>query len=443
MTPSRQLSHALAGLWQLRPPRPRNLLLEPAFVHLRETCQNLYPAAGDKTELNYALDNALCSLGLPCGLAAEDHDLILPVKTAANELNNAFRKTQSTRVHLCPLDCVDDIPTLTFGSNRILKLSVSELNELVDLPRLKRTNAKWHFDGTDFSQFTWLMVRETIPISANAGERAVPFLYQIWEGDVGAIEPHEKTFPEAVERALAFLMLAPWEDWTDSPNVEWRCFRIPWIHTVDDDIFGRSGFPPSSNTLSWRPDFAIDRYGNEIDLGYKPERWDLAKQASQELENWVNITSWSEFMHAQASPLFASPVLHFLLRGYRSTGIDEFLAHITVIDAALGLHIDHNGKKRPKFPNANRDPGATLRAAARLSSLLDDDKASVDYQSLYTTRSEFVHGRKMGAISGKDRFLARNLARRTAFALINVAKADRVTSRESYLNELLEAGLKR
>ncbi|RWO22167.1 hypothetical protein [Mesorhizobium sp.] len=346
--------------------------------------------------------------------------MAVPVEVAAANLDVAFRKTHTNRVHLCPLDCADDLPELHFGPNTIRKLSATELEELVDQLRLKRTFSKRSFDAANFSEFTWLVVRETVTIDERVGTRAIPFFYQNWAEDFGAIDPHKSTYPIAMESALAFLMLAPWEEWTESADVEWRCFRIPWIYTIDDDIFSRPANPPSADTLSWQPDIVYDHYGQEIDLGERPSRWDLKEQVTTELPTWVNDQAWSEFSRAQVSPLFSSPVLHFLLRAYRSSEIDEFLANITVIDSALGLHSDH-GK------------GPTARLVARLSSLLDDD-AGNDYRRLFNTRSEFVHGRAMEAIPGKDRLRARRLARRATVALVNAAH--QVADREGYLDKL-------
>lgn len=440
----RELSQALDALWRLPPPGPRDLLSAPAFVRLRETCEELYLGAGKKTGLAWALSNALRALGLPCGLPPEDQDLALSVELATRELDLAFGKGRSTRVHLCPLDCADDLPALTFGSNRVVKLSASELKELVDWPRLRRTFPKLRFDADSFSEFTWLEVRESVPLDPRVGARAVPFFYLTWETDFGAIKPHENDLSPAVQLALAFLLLAPWDDWMSSPAVEWRAFRMPWTYTVDDDIFRSPVFPPPADSLSWQPDILFDKHGNEIDLGEKPVRLELEQQSFKELATWINDTSWSEFANAQASPLFEGPVLHFLLRGYQSSGIDEFLSHITVIDAALGLPIDYHSRARPQFPNTKpKNPGATARTAARLSALLRDQNAQADYAHLFNTRSEFVHGRRMEAIPGKDRLLARRLARRVIVALLDVAKTGQVTSRDNYLQKLLQIGLAR
>ena len=113
-------------------------------------------------------------------------------------------------------------------------------------------------------------------------------------------------------------------------------------------------------------------------------------------------------MRARKSPLFESPITHFLVHAFLSNGINEFLAHILVIEAALGLPIDAN--RRPKLQG---NPGATDRVAARLSALLGSNMAGGDFKKHFKLRNEFVHGRPMSPIAGQDRLLARRLARRT------------------------------
>jgi len=52
----------------------------------------------------------------------------------------------------------------------------------------------------------------------------------------------------------------------------------------------------------------------------------------------------------------------------------------------------------------------------------------------------FLHGRTMTAISTKERVLARSLARRTVEALILATRAGQITSREDFLDGLLDKG---
>jgi hypothetical protein len=47
--------------------------------------------------------------------------------------------------------------------------------------------------------------------------------------------------------------------------------------------------------------------------------------------------------------LFDRLVAHFFVPGFRSYRIDEFLAYISTIEAALGSPIDHNPIKRARI----------------------------------------------------------------------------------------------
>src|ERR1700730_6957739 len=109
------LTIAVGALWQLPAPGPPNLLRAPAFVHLCDTCLSLYPSVKSKGALGFALSNALQGLGLPCTLAPANAGLAQPPEVIAAELHAAFRRTQASRLHLCPLDMGDDLPALTFG----------------------------------------------------------------------------------------------------------------------------------------------------------------------------------------------------------------------------------------------------------------------------------------------------------------------------------------
>jgi hypothetical protein len=49
---------------------------------------------------------------------------------------------------------------------------------------------------------------------------------------------------------------------------------------------------------------------------------------------------------AKQSVLFETPIVHFLVRAFLAEGVDEFLAHITTIEAALGLRADYQKRFR-------------------------------------------------------------------------------------------------
>jgi hypothetical protein len=144
-------------------------------------------------------------------------------------------------VYLCPLDEADELPELRFGPNNIRTFTTAELEELVDLPRLKRINSNWTFDAPRFSRYRWLVVEEPYPFNREPGQRAVPWLSMPldFNRDWGQIEPHRGRFSTAVEDALFAVLLAPWEDWVQIPDHDWCGFRVPWVFKADDDIFVR------------------------------------------------------------------------------------------------------------------------------------------------------------------------------------------------------------
>src|SRR3546814_11707328 len=114
-------------------------------------------------------------------------------------------------------------------------------------------------------------------------------MYMTFNRDFGKIDPHLGRFPPAVEAALFFLLLAPWERWSTMQEVDWRGFRLPWIYTVDDDLFIRPAPPPSADSLSFEPWIVDDNWGEEIELE-RPTALPLDDEARAELARYNNET---------------------------------------------------------------------------------------------------------------------------------------------------------
>ncbi|MEK9285316.1 hypothetical protein MTR72_37880 [Bradyrhizobium sp. ISRA442] len=330
---------AMSDLWRLRPPGPDNILAHPAFVRLREVCRDGYPNAGKKGP-GFALSTALRALGLPCDLQKDAAHLALSVEKAAKGLDAALRATHAKRVYLVPLNLAADLPPLAFGSAKLCRLTAEELRALVDERRLKRFFQRQDFDAERFAEFHWLVVEETVPLEQEPEARAVPVLYMDLSQDLGRIEPHKGRFPGAVEEALFFLLLAPWENWSTMPQVDWRGFRVPWIYTVDGDIFVRPNSPPSPDTLSWEDRIYDDGYGTTYEEE-RPVELHLEDVTTTELTVW-DESRWTIVEHAKRTVLFETPIAHFLVRAFLAEDVDEFLAHITTIEAALGLRADYD-----------------------------------------------------------------------------------------------------
>ncbi len=418
MTVPQTIADAVADLWAVGVGRPGNRFEAPQFLKLKAACAQSY-GVGTQFWFSFTLSEILRSLGCPMFLAKEQRHLALPADTAAENLHRTLTATTAKVVHLCPLDWADFPPEVNFGANRLKLFSSAELQAIADAPRLARAFPSRRIDWDKLSQFYWLIVEETVPISTEPGERTSPFMYQVM-GDLGAIEAHESRFPEIVERALFLVLLAPWEDWSEAQEVDWRGFRIPWVYSISEDLCVSLKTPPSEDDLTLLPKTYTDHNGEPVDVE-EPARY-MTSDAKADLADLVTDTAWSELSKALASPLFAPPVLHFLVRAYHAQGIDEFMAHLMVLEAALGLESDY--RKRPKG-----DPRNGLRPtdimARRVSSLLGDSATTSEYGELFDLRSAYVHGRAMAPISSVDRFRARRLARRVVVALASKAfKAD-------------------
>lgn len=433
--PSAAMLTALTDLWRLRPPGPDNVLAHPAFERLREACRDGYPNAGNKGPA-FALSTALRALGLPCHLQKDMAHLALPVEEAAKGLDAALHATQARRIHLAPLDLAADLPPLVFGSAAVRRLTAVELRALVDERRLKRHYQRQDFDAERFSEFHWLIVEETVALEQEPEARAVPVLFMDLSQDLGRIEPHKGRFPVALEEALFFLLLAPWERWSTMAEVDWRGFRVPWVYTVDSDIFVRPNAPPSPDTLSWEDRIYDDGYGGTYEEE-RPVELRLEDVAATELPVW-DQSRWTIVEQAKQSVLFETPITHFLVRAFLADGVDEFLAHITTIESALGLRADHQKSFRVA-PDRHKGMRATNRMRGRVAGLLGDRRYADQYERLFNVRSAFLHGRAMTDISTEERVMVRSLAREVVEALI-LATQTPILTRENFLDGLLDKG---
>lgn len=431
--PDPMLVAAIADLWRIPRPGPDNLLAAPRFIALRDLCAERFGGA----KAPFALNSALHAMGMPCHLPRGQEELTVDVTIAAARIEAAFRQETVVRRHLCPLDLADDLPPIAFGPARLARFTADELEALFDAPRLARTYLKVPFESDRLAQFHWLVVEETLSVRAHAEARAAPWMFDIMR-DFGAIEPHLGRFPEVVEAALFHLLLAPREDWSTLTDLDWRGFRVPWIYSLDDDLFVLPKRPPSADDLSLEPWIITDTYGEEIELE-RPTTYPLDDKAEPALAGYA-ASAWDELQKALATSLFDGPIVHFLVRAFLADGIDEFMAHMTTIEAALGLELDHLRKLRPKgSPHANVT--STRRVAARIAAALCDASAAKQYLELFELRSAFVHGRGgMQTIPSAQRVTARSLARRVAASLVELA-AQPARPRAQILADLLDKGV--
>lgn len=168
-------------------------------------------------------------------------------------------------------------------------------------------------------------------------------------------------------------------------DYDWRAFTIPWVHVATGDIFDRAQAVPPAADLAWEPYFVGDE-----EVGEKPVVWKLELADTDALEG-IGDDYWARLEKARHSVLFETPVQHFILRAFFSDGMDEIIAHMTAIEAALGLQVDFTKAGRKRSPAMH----ASERLERRVEALLGDPVAGVEYKALSVTRGEFVHGRKI------------------------------------------------
>ncbi|ECC8734139.1 hypothetical protein [Salmonella bongori] len=130
---------------------------------------------------------------------------------------------------------------------------------------------------------------------------------------------------------------------------------------------------------------------------------------------------------------------HHFIKAFLSDGIDEFLAHIVVIDACLGEPRELG--KKLNLTKYEKNLKSTGRLKYRLVGLLEDCSVKASIDSLYRIRSEYVHGRDMSEISGLDKNLARVLARKTLLTIIKMVQYTPNLSRLELLTSLLRKGI--
>lgn len=433
--PTNDLAAAIQELWRIPTPGPENLQSHPAHNRLRLAMDAR--CAGVNAFGGYiALSTALRGLGLPCTLGEDRQGLALDVGQAIGELERAIASQTTSRTYMVPLDLADDLPELVFGNARVARLSTAELSSLVERERLARLYNGEVFEAARFSQFQWLVVREEVPNPSESGRRPLPRFEFDPGADPGRIEPHTGKFPLVVETAIFWLALAPWECWAEMPEIDWRGFRAPWVYTINHDLFSNMRRAPSPDTLNWEDHVFEDAHGHICEVE-RPLILNLAEQAGTGLIEHM-LRHSSAMPHFHASELFSTPVVHFFVRAYLADGIDEFLAHMTAVEAALGLPEDH--KRKMSTGEKRHDLGATDRLCARIYALLGEKAYADQYKELFEIRSKFLHGRPMGVIPTSDRITARSLARRVVDALVFASQTEPGHQRGYFLDQLLDQG---
>ncbi|HFE3442939.1 TPA: hypothetical protein ACF3I9_004405 [Klebsiella aerogenes] len=435
--PPKGLVQALSPYWHRQPKTNIDLndvVKERAFLDLKAYCVANYEKMDGGMFSSHPLATVLCLLGVPfVGKGQSAPNSLLDVAT---KLDEALTRTQTTRVHLCPLDCADHIEPFQFGNAEIRRFSASELEQLLNVSQYQRLSYYKPSDLEALSRFTWLIVWEQAELALSVSHRNHDFLVKGLQRDYGEIAPYYQRYPKVFNTALFGLLLAPWEEWVTHVEVDWKAFHVKWVHTVESDLLTSPKFIPDADTLSWDYKYYEDD-GKEHEV-YAPYEYPSYCSKS-ELETIVNNQLMININTARVKGLINEAARHHFLKAFLSDGIDEFLAHIVVIDACLGEPRELKGKFN--FTKQQNKMGFTKRLECRLAGLLGDAGLIDELDTLYDLRSTYVHGLNMHTISGSQKNRARVLARKTLLEITRIVETNPGITKRDFLVEMLDRGM--
>lgn len=437
-TPPKDLVSALTPFWQL----PLHISFdlntakkEKVFSDLKAYCITNYEAMDAGIFADIPLTKALCLLDVPC--IGQNHNQSSNVTNVATKIHEALCRTTTTKIYLCPLDCADHIEQITFGNAEIRELPASELEIILEEKQFKRLPYYKQCDLNALSKFKWLVVREEVELHPKISHRTYDFLSTSLERDYGAIKPYYQRYPDAFNLSLFGLLLAPWEEWVTHIEIEWKAFHVKWVHTVENDLFSNQKNIPDADTLTWNYSYYNDNDGNEHEIYHPAELPNNCPLGALALV--VNNQLMADIGTAINNGLINEAARHHFIKAFLSDGIDEFLAHIVVIDACLGE--PHGLEEKLNLTKDEKKLKPTGRLKYRLVGLLDDSSVKASIDTLYRIRSEYVHGRDMAEISGSDKNLARVLARKTLFEIVKMVQRSPKIEKLELLTSLLRKGM--
>jgi hypothetical protein len=403
-----------------------------AFADLTELCIELFPDRVDRKKNGEPVKDdvrrGLLHLFEATGAPTSQGD----AERIAERIVIAMGNPVGEHIHLCPLDNAQDFPKLRFGPCEIREFGKAEFEEIIDASRLKRHFPSLKLEAGRFARFHWLVVRERATFAATFGHRSSPWRFLSFAEDYGAIDPFARTWPAIVDQAVLALLLLPLEEMVQHDDVHWRPFRIPWVYTVNGDLLAAPNWPQEADSLHWEPDGYMDEETGEWEETERPFAYPLEEGAEAQFLR-LDTGRWDMLDRAQASPIVNPRAAHFLIKAFLSDGMDEFLAHVTTIEAAVGLQTDFPQKGQTRPPALGRG-GATDRMAGRVAGLLNNPGAEEEFWNVFNLRSAYVHGRTTPVIRSPMRIQARKLARRVVDALVTAADGSGHPGRTEFLS---------
>jgi len=411
----------------------QDIINSKKYNELKAHCVAHYDSLKNTIFIDNYLCRALCLAGVPCFVRGNINSE--KIIEAAIKLDAELTKTIAEKIYLSPLDCAGYIEPIHFGNAEIKTFSAEELYDILGQKQLERLFPHKKIDLERLSRFNWLMVRDTVTLIPDITKRNFSYLDIGFDHDYGAIKPYHHSYPKAFQYSLFSLLLAPWEHWVESES-DWRAFYIPWVHTVEDDLFVAQKLISDSDSLTWIEQIRI-KNGELIEVS-EPLEIDLSC-GDDELGKHFHKQLFDHIDKAIKNGFINEAAIHHFLKAFLSRDIDEFLAHIVVIDACLGDSHELKNELESLKVGSNNLP-KTGKLKYRLVGLLNDASVKNEIDNLYDLRSKYVHGRDMEVINSKEKIQARSLARRTLMAIITIAGNNPEINKSEMLNMLLRKG---
>ena len=376
------LRSVIEDLWRLSMRWEDGVHCSGAFRALEDMCQSFYHGIEESrlqqapsgrvtpSVLSRALHNFFRWNGAPwCGNHTPD-----AAETAAS-LHHEFLRPFVRRTYLVPLDrlsledrsgdSTQEVTSIRFGPNEIVRLDGDELAQRVPVNALDRFGARYHFPIAELNGFCWVVTSRTEP--------AGPLERRTWIGllnaalvEVDTFDLFRSTYPPPVEDALFVLLLILVRRPSETP---WQPFRIPWTFSFTDDLFSDPIAPPDSSSLSRQI------VGNEYDQCEVPDQSEVFEFGTRQQDALQQQWSDLETVLARADT-FHPLTRHFFVKALSEHGVDEIISNLSCLEATLL----RNGGKRGR--NALKQ---------RYARLVANDEAATWLNAAYQLRDDYLH----------------------------------------------------
>ena len=305
-------------------------------------------------------------------------DLTPDAAETAASLHRAFLRKLVRRTFLVPLDRLSledrsgdrtqEVTSLRFGPNEIVRLDVDDLARRVPVDALARFGVRYQFPTAELDGFYWLATRRTEPAGPLERRTWLDRLNTAW-GELDTVELFRSTYPTPVEDALFVLLLIFLKDPGDTL---WRPFRIPWTFSFTDDPFSDPVAPPDPSSLSRQV------VGDEYDHFEVPDQSEIFEFGTRQHD--VLQQRWNDFetvlgRRGTASASFHPLTRHFFIKPLSEYGVDEIISSLSCLEATLRLKEEHRREKLTR----------------RFAHLVADEQAVQWLECTYRLRNEYLH----------------------------------------------------